>query len=401
MINFDFENYCCGCTACANSCPIDAIEMHPNKEGFLIPVVDKEKCIDCGVCDTKCPYLNTNVDISKFSLDDFKDKPAYLYYSNKKARMDSASGGFVYDAFMKFVEEEGYAVGCIWDENLKACHIACSNKEEVAKTQSSKYVQSDLGHCFKEIRNKIREDKKVVFCGTPCQTAGLKQYLGKLANSDQFISICLICHGVASPKVWDYYKSCLENKYKGQMTKANMRDKYAKGYSLSYARYAFVSKDLVSGRSLETSACWPTFLSDPYIFLFTDNLYLRNSCYHCKYKSIHTGADIIVGDFYASTEGAEDAGCSCLVALTSKGEQLIHRLDGTIKQSSIEEVGGVNGMICHSVPMNPKRKLFFEDLNAAKDINTHIFKKYLPFRFYVKSALGKLGLFNAVKKVLG
>lgn len=399
MINFDFNQHCCGCTSCANSCPTGAIRMLPDEDGFLMPSIDKDKCIDCGACDKRCPHLNTQVDIQRFSLDDFKGMPAYLYYSNKPERINSASGGFVYDAFMHFVENGGYAVGCIWNEELKACHVVCHNKEGVIKTQSSKYVQSDLGDCFRKIRDLLRQGEKIAFCGTPCQTAGVKQYLGKLSESEQFLSICLICHGVASPKVWQFYKGCLERKYDMRMVNANMRDKHNKGYSLSYARYAFAKS--VSGRSLETSVSWPTYLSDPYIYLFTDDLYLRNSCYSCKYKSVHTGADIIVGDFYASTQGAGNEGCSCLVALTDKGNQTIHSLDGTIKPSSIEEVGGVNGMICHSVVMNPKRNQFFADLNNNPDMGMDLFKKYLPFRFYVKNVLGRLGLFKVVKKILG
>lgn len=401
MINFDFEKYCCGCTSCANSCPVGAIEMRHNEEGFLMPFVDKEKCTDCGLCEKRCPFLNINVDINSFSLNDFNGKPAYLYYSNKEARLSSASGGFVHDVFSMFTQEDGFVCGCVWDKDLKANHIVSDKDDDLARMQSSKYVQSNLSSCFKEVRGLIKSGKKVAFCGTPCQTAGLRQYLGRLADTEQVLLICLICHGVPSPKVWDYYRQCLEKKFKAQMINANMRDKRAKGYALSYARYTFIrEKSVVSERSLETSASWPTYLSDPYIFLFTDNLYLRNSCYHCKYKSVNTGADIIVGDFYASTPGAGNGGCSCLVAMTNKGDKTIKSLDGTIKESSINEIGSVNGMICHSVAMKPRRNQFFADLNNNPDIDMNLFKKYLPFRFYVKNILGRLGLFNIIKRIL-
>lgn len=402
MIDFDFEKHCCGCTSCANSCPAGAIEMRQNEEGFLMPVVDKNKCTDCGLCDRRCPHLNIDADIEGFSLNDFNGKPAYLYYSNKEARKDSASGGFVNDVFSKFVEEGGHACGCVWNEDLKAGHIISRENIDIARMQSSKYVQSDLSSCFKDIREKVRSGEKVAFCGTPCQTAGLRRYLGRLADTEQVVLICLICHGVPSPKVWEYYKMCLEKKYGARMTNANMRDKHAKGYALSYARYTFSKMDdsVVSGRSLETSASWPTYLSDPYIFLFTDNLYLRHSCYHCKYKSVNAGADIIVGDFYASTPGAGNDGCSCLVAMSDKGDRTIKSLDGTIKASSIDEIGSVNGMICHSVAMNPKRDRFFKDLNANPDMGMVLFRKYLPFRFYVKDMLGRIGLFNVLKQII-
>lgn len=239
MIDFDFEEYCCGCTSCANSCPVGAIEMRRNEEGFLMPFVDKGKCIDCGLCEKRCPYLNINADVDSFNLNDFNGKPAYLYYSNKEERLDSASGGFVNDVFSMFVQEGGFACGCVWDNELKANHIVSDNDCDLARMQSSKYVQSDLSSCFKEVRGLIKSGKKVVFCGTPCQTAGLRQYLGAAADTEKVLLICLICHGVPSPKVWDYYRKCLEKKFKARMTNVNMRDKRAKGYSLSYARYIF------------------------------------------------------------------------------------------------------------------------------------------------------------------
>lgn len=93
MISFNFDEYCCGCGSCKNSCPVNAIAMKANFEGFLMPEINKEICINCDKCDKVCPYENTKVDIEKFSLNDFDNKKAYLYYSSKSERKDSASGG--------------------------------------------------------------------------------------------------------------------------------------------------------------------------------------------------------------------------------------------------------------------------------------------------------------------
>ena len=99
MIHFDFDKDCCGCTACSNSCNHGAITMLPNKDGFLMPHVDESKCVDCGLCDKACPHLNTSTDRSQFSLESFKDKKAYLYFSKDSRRKESASGGFVFDLY--------------------------------------------------------------------------------------------------------------------------------------------------------------------------------------------------------------------------------------------------------------------------------------------------------------
>lgn len=423
MIKFDFNQNCCGCTACVNSCAKGAITMQQNDEGFMMPVVDEAKCVDCGLCDKACPHLNTPDDRSNFSLESFKDKKSYLYYSNKAERKDSASGGFVYDAMNSVVDEGGLACGCVWDENLKAVHIVSGKHEDLLRMQSSKYVQSDMRGCYKDIRTALKSGHKVVFCGTPCQTAGLKHYLGKTDISN-LISICLICHGVASPGVWNRWKAVMEKKHDGKLVYVNMRDKSYKGYSTSFCKYSFTDEKKsepsnlkkvgrashgvnVDNSSPHTSLTstrnvgMPTYLADPYIFLFTDDLYLRHSCYQCQYKADNNGSDIIVGDFYASTEGAGNLGCSCLIAMNDKGSDFIGSLDGTIKESSYVQVGSVNSMLWKSVKEHPNRTCFFERYKAETEPSEQLFTDFLPMRFKVKKVLNRLGLFRLFRKFIG
>ncbi|NLC68529.1 MAG: 4Fe-4S dicluster domain-containing protein, partial [Clostridiaceae bacterium] len=51
---------CCGCTACKNICPKQCISMEEDKDGFSYPVIDKDKCIDCGLCVKVCPFADGN-----------------------------------------------------------------------------------------------------------------------------------------------------------------------------------------------------------------------------------------------------------------------------------------------------------------------------------------------------
>ena len=413
MIQFDFDKWCCGCTSCANACPVSAISMQRNGEGFMTPVVDQEECIECGKCDRSCPHLNTSEDMSDFTMESFRDKSSYLYFSNKEERKNSASGGFVYEAMRRVVDSGGYACGCVWDENLKAKHIVSDQLHDLFRMQSSKYVQSDQTDCFKKISGLLKEGKNVVFCGTPCQTAGLKHFLDK-TSQEHLISICLICHGVASPLVWERWKLIVEKKYKGKLVNVNMRDKSYKGYVTSYSKYTFESAPRTQGEktghashecgNLESTYLaerstrnvgMPTFLADPYIFLFTDDLFLRNSCYHCQYKADQNGSDIIVGDFYESTPEAGNMGCSCLIAMTEKGERFISSLDGTLIKSDYAKVGRVNAMLWQSVTYNPNRRLFFDKMSSKPDGDPTLFTDFLPFRFYVKKMMNQLGLFNA------
>ncbi len=401
MIDFDFNEYCCGCTSCANTCHVNAIRMQANDEGFMMPIVDLAKCIGCGLCEKACPHLNTNVDIAKFSLDDFKDKRAYLYYSKSAERNHSASGGFVNDLFRRTFNRGGWFCGCAWDENMNACHKVSNREEDLRRMQSSKYVQSDVGTCYKEVKRLIKEGKSVSFCGTPCQTAGLKFFLGKDYESDNLVSVCLICHGVPSPKVWNKYKDCLEKKYKGKLVDVNMRDKSHKGYSSSYVKYTFGDCASDGHTSLDSTrnVGVPTFLADPYIYLFTYNTFLRNSCYHCSFKGDNSGADIIVGDFYASTEGAGDMGCSSLIVLTKKGDKMLRALSGVVVDSTPIDVCGVNTMIYRSVYRNPQRNAFFQRMEKKDRGDISFITEFLPARFYIKKYLNKVGLFGVLRRI--
>lgn len=395
MIDFNFEQDCCGCASCVNCCPVGAIEMRGNEEGFLIPVVNKDICINCGKCDKSCPHLNSSTDRGDFSLNSFKNKEAYLYYSNSQKRKDSASGGFVYDAMLSCLKDGGVICGCVWDDNMKAVHIVSDKLEDLYRMQSSKYVQSDMGNCFTKIETALKSGQKVVFCGTPCQTAGLYFFLGKTDRMN-LISICLICHGVPSPDVWRKWVEVMEEKHRGKLVNINMRDKSYKGYKTSYSKYTFVSVE----RRLDLQSRYvgmPTYLADPYIFLFTDNLYLRHSCDRCQYKADRNGANIIVGDFYASTEGAGNLGCSCMIAMNKKGKDYINSLEGTIKASNFMEVGTVNSMLWKSIAQRPDRHAFFERFKQTANADEHLFTDFLPFRFKVKKILNRMGLFDFVR----
>lgn len=393
MIQFDFDTDCCGCTSCANSCPVEAIAMKQNGNGFLMPVVNEAICIQCGKCERVCPHLNTQTDVNKYSLSDFNGKNTYLYYLDEKERNDSASGGFVYAVSTYFQQQNGVVCGCIWNKSIVAEHICSSKKEDLPLMQSSKYVQSNLKQCYSQIKKELMDGRQVLFCGTPCQTAGLYFFLG-CKEYENLTSIALICHGVGSPLVWDKYKKALEQKYCGKLLFVNQRDKSFKGYKQSYCKYIFeedTSENILTTRKV---IGMPTYLADPYVFLFTDNLFIRNSCCHCQYKGVNNHADIIVGDFYESVEGAGNMGCSCIISMTEKGNALIHSVPGVVKQTTLNVTVGSNSMLWKSVVKHPRRDEFFHEMEKYKDGDIKLFLDFLPIRFKIKKILNQLGLFN-------
>lgn len=53
---YENRENCCGCTACYAVCPVKAITMEPDEEGFLYPVVDAGKCVRCYRCIAVCAF---------------------------------------------------------------------------------------------------------------------------------------------------------------------------------------------------------------------------------------------------------------------------------------------------------------------------------------------------------
>lgn len=393
MIQFDFDNQCCGCAACANACPVDAIQMRQNDEGFWFPWVDERVCINCKKCEKVCPHLNAAKEPSSFSPKDFSDKQAYLFFSKGEERLHSTSGGFMYEVAKKTIAEGGLVCGCVWNESMEAVHAVTDDEGLLNRFQGSKYVQSYMGDCFKKIKTALLNGRKVFFGGTPCQTAALNRFLGNVSR-ENLVSVCVICHGVPSPLVWKKYISCLEKKYRAKLVGVNMRDKSYKGYSESYARY-----DLKKDNGDIFSIGQSSYLSDPFIFLFTDNLFLRRSCNHCYYKATECFADIVAGDFHASVEEAGKWGCSGLIAMTPKGVSVVESTEGFKEKVDISIVRDVNHMLWKSAPEHKKRKLFFDKMKKMQDEDMSLFTNFLPVRFKIKKAMNQIGVFKCWKSL--
>ena len=198
---------CTGCGACMSGCPRDAIAMTRDKEGFAYPAVDPDACVRCGHCAAICPILHER-----------EPKPlpaAFAAWNRDEAvRRDSTSGG-VFTALADYVLESGGVVyGAAMDGKQHLRHVACFRKEDLWRLRGAKYVQSDLGETFREIKTALAAQRAVLFSGTPCQVDGLYRYLG--CRPEKLITCDLVCHGVPSPGVWeDTARSIEARKHKG------------------------------------------------------------------------------------------------------------------------------------------------------------------------------------------
>lgn len=280
MIQIIDKELCSGCTACSAKCPQKCISMQPDSEGFLYPIVDKSRCIDCGMCEKVCPIQNVHI-VPKTDL-----PVSYLSYTgDTQRRINSAAGGVFTGLAHYFIQElNGVVFGAAYDEDFRVYHTYTENEDELDKFQKSKYVQSEIGDCFKYVKRFLESDRYVLFSGTACQVYGLKSYLNK--DYHKLYCVDLICYGVPSPKVFSKYLEYMSSKY-GPIKKVIVRDKqikknrYQMGYGMEFADgYKYFSKHNF----------------DPMARIFYGKIASRPICYQCPYKTFWRISDLTVGD---------------------------------------------------------------------------------------------------------
>ena len=308
------KNNCTGCRMCEQICPVKAIEMIENKEGFIEPRVNEDKCINCGLCFKRCPQLN---DVKNNRLDEIKVYAAKN--KNVKQQKESYSGG-IFSILANYVlENKGIVYGCAFNSNLVAEHIAIKSKEELYKLRGSKYIQSNTQNTFSEARNDLNNDKLVLYSGTPCQIAGLKAFLDK--DYDNLITVDLVCHGVPSPKLWKKQLEELERKSRKKIKKIKFRDKDShnwEDYGFSIVWEDNKNKYIPSGYS-------------PYIKSFLEGKICRECCYQCKYSKEERVGDITVADYWGIEKEYPDFydknGVSAVIINTKRGELIFEKIN--------------------------------------------------------------------------
>lgn len=376
------KELCTGCTACKNVCPAKAIEMSKSDDGFEYPKINQSKCINCGMCQKACPIINTKENKAL-------NKTFVGFNKNEKVREVSSSGG-IFSIIANYVlSNNGIVIGARFDEDNKLKHFAITNKKDLNKLRSSKYLQSELGSIFELVKENIN-NKKILFSGTPCHVAGLKAYLKQ--DYDNLICIDVICHGVPTPKLFDKYVKELENERNAKLLNYNFRDKSSgwEGYS---NRATFDS-----GKNVITKAS-----QNPYMKLFLSDIALRESCYHCNFKLGNKYSDITLGDFWGVKNCYPDMynekGVSCIILNTKKGENIFNEIKSEIdfKECTLENILKGNPSLKFSGKEPEKRKEFFYDLNKLT-INK-LEKKYIPRDSIIKRGLRKVK--RIIKKIMG
>ena len=382
------KNKCSGCSACFAACPNGCITMMPDEEGFLYPVVDLEKCIDCGKCDRVCPVTHPAMT---------EAVPTLAWGANAKdtALRERSSSGGVFTLLAKDVLKSGGVVfGAAMTEHCsKTEHIIAENDEELSRLQGSKYVQSNMNNTFRKAKAQLESGKSVLFTGTPCQIEGFRSFLGR--DYERLLSVAIICHGVPSPLVWERYVSHSEKKLGGKLQEAFFRSKMT-----GWSRFGM---HMISSSGKEQ---YLIAQKDAYMRLFLRNISLRPSCYYCAAKNGNCAADLIIGDFWgvqnALPKLADDKGTSLVLSFTEKGtvavERVLSRMDACTVSAEAALEG--NGAYYHSVGMPESRSAFFRDLTQM-DFDA-LAQHYVPIgkKEKIIMLLDRMHLLNLACKVL-
>ncbi len=197
------ESKCCGCGACREICPKNAISMQLNKEGFLYPRIDNSRCIDCKLCENVCPEM----------VDPAKVVPVDIYavqIKNKDELFESSSGGVFRLVADSVIRQGGHVVGCVWNDRMEPVLTITDTLDGLRPMQGSKYLSSSTEHTYLQTKELLDNGKMVLFTGLPCQCAGLLNYLRKPYKN--LLTMDFLCHGVPSQIVFDAYKESREKK---------------------------------------------------------------------------------------------------------------------------------------------------------------------------------------------
>lgn len=380
MIDIKEKKNCCGCEACVQRCPKSCITMREDNEGFLYPEIDKNICIDCGLCEKVCPVINQEEE----------RKPLAVYaakHKDEQIRMASSSGGAFTAIAENVIDEGGVVFGAKFNQDWEVVHGYTETKEGLGAFRGSKYVQSRIGECYKEVEVFLKAGRKVLFSGTPCQIAGLKHFLRK--EYDNLLTIDFICHGVPSPKIWrEYLKNktdSIASRFSGQK-KIDVENVFFRDKCWGWKKYKFtLNISIINKDGLENKIkISEPFNNNIYLRGFLTDLYLRPSCHYCPTKSLKSGSDFTIGDFWGvqkiMPQIHDDKGVSIVIVNSINAKNYITKCLIELWPTIYDKILYYNSAIHSSAKMTCKRISFWKNDGKSFEEKVRILSKVSLFR---------------------
>lgn len=381
MVDKKGKEECCGCRACEQICPVQAIRMKEDQEGFLYPSILSDVCIKCNRCEQVCPFESdyTGVDANP---------EVYAAINIEENVCKRSSSGGVFTAVSNWIlEQQGIVVGVKFDEEFRVVHASAQSTEERNRFRGSKYVQSDTEAIYTQIEAHLKQGKLVLFTGTPCQVEALGKYM-QLKNIDirNLYTIDNICHGVASPRLWKEYII--------QLKKVLREGEYLRYISMRSKKngWRHQEMDVITNQRnisqyINQKFSWNRFFRSLFI--------TRPSCFRCKFTSYKRCGDLTLADYW-NYENArlpldDKNGVSLVLVNSQKGKELFEMVkkDLQVACSTKRDCWQIHLQFPNNEPS--RRKQFWSDYEKL-DI-TSVLNRYTK-----GSAMNKL--IRAVSPVL-
>lgn len=289
---------------------------------------------------------------------------------NTSARLRSTSGGTFFELASSIMDKGGIVCAAGFDNNGMVAHKIIECKEDLYDLQGSKYVQSNLGNSFNNIKKALLNGQVVLFAGTPCQVSGLKTFLGQ--EYKQLYTIDIICFGVPSPIVYSAWINALSQKYSKKVIKVLFRDK-SYGYAAPNVKIVFDNHSYVE----------QTYLVKSYMKSFMSELNVRPSCSECVFKGTIRKADLTLGDCWHigsfCKKMDDNIGTTSVFVHSEKGLSLLEAIQHRINVVEIptDKAIALDGKkMLYSVKKSPYQNEFYNDIKNMDYSN--VVQKWFP-----------------------
>ncbi|MDO4622182.1 MAG: Coenzyme F420 hydrogenase/dehydrogenase, beta subunit C-terminal domain [Eubacteriales bacterium] len=330
------KDECTGCMACMNSCPAGAITPIRGAFGFVMPEINGDACIDCGICEKVCPIEKgeshilspdqweadlerISAEIGEYGQTQPGQLPlhAYAMFSRDEAVVKkSSSGGAFYTLAEQVIRDGGIVFGSHYDVQKKRAHLADTDHYKLDDLLTSKYVESYIGRGFRQVKLELDKGRNVLFCGTPCQAAGLKAMLRR--EYENLLLVDFTCGAVTADPVLAKYLRILEKLHHAPLKELSFRDKH-----YGWGQYCLTAR-FENGRTYRRTA-----MADPYFYCFLRSSMQRLSCHGCRFQDAHA-SDIVLADFWRCSQFAVDSndrkGLSLVLSMTEKGQKALEEI---------------------------------------------------------------------------
>ena len=340
------DTQCTACGACMNICPVNAISMENDKSGFACIKISDTLCINCKKCESICPVSR--------AMERGGPKVYAAWSKDEQTRYHSTSGGVFSELARNVIAQAGVVFGAVYGKNQLVYHEGVTSEGELERLRQSKYVQSEIGYCFRDIKERLEEDMTVLFCGSPCQVAGLKSYLGK--PYQKLYTVDFVCRGINSSKAYGKWVEMLENKYHSKAARIWFKNK-----EIGWNRFC-TRVDFENGKIYREDRYHDLFMRG----YLEKNFYIRPSCGQCQFKGLTRHSDLTLADFWGINKQFDaNKGTSMVIVHTTKGQELLSAVREQIvcTERPLAEALNGNPMLLQSVKLSKCGPYFLEQLD--------------------------------------